>query len=155
MLYVKIEDDQVIQILNEATLRKALTNVSLPKYIKDEHINASGFFCLAPSPVPEGIYESFDKRFAFNAIKDGDTWKRHVYLENVPEEFRLHRYNHKASRVRAHRDLLLNKSDWTQIPDVALTETSKAGWYEYRRALRDISLQANFPYLVSWPKIPK
>lgn len=45
--------------------------------------------------------------------------------------------------VRNQRDQLLKQSDWTQIPDSALTAEQKAAWAEYRQQLRD--LPGNIP----------
>tara|TARA_R110000751_G_scaffold305641_1_gene422366 strand:- start:14 stop:388 length:375 start_codon:yes stop_codon:yes gene_type:complete len=40
--------------------------------------------------------------------------------------------------IRAERNLLLNKSDWTQIADSPLTDAKKVKWVTYRQALRDL-----------------
>lgn len=39
---------------------------------------------------------------------------------------------------REKRDRLLQASDWTQMPDSALSDTKKAEWATYRQALRDL-----------------
>jgi len=41
--------------------------------------------------------------------------------------------------IRRQRDLLLSKSDWTQLNDVALSTEKINEWKEYRRALRNIT----------------
>lgn len=40
---------------------------------------------------------------------------------------------------------LLNKSDWTQVPDVPLTGPERAAWAQYRQQLRDIKTKLNDP----------
>jgi len=55
--------------------------------------------------------------------------------------------------VRTERDLLLSHCDWTQIPDVQLTEQEKQDWRTYRQALRDITLQPD-PFNLTWPTKP-
>ena len=55
--------------------------------------------------------------------------------------------------VRLQRDLLLQESDWTQLPDAPLTASQKAVWISYRKALRDITRQPTFPAVV-WPNPP-
>ena len=32
----------------------------------------------------------------------------------------------------------LSDSDWTQLSDVGLTDATKLGWQEYRKAIRDL-----------------
>lgn len=50
---------------------------------------------------------------------------------------------------------LLWESDWSMLPDVPMTAGNKALWIEYRRALRDIRLQAGFPADIQWPVAPE
>lgn len=57
-----------------------------------------------------------------------------------------------AQEVRAKRDVLLQQSDWTQLPDVTIS--NKAAWATYREELRNISGQAGFPLNVTWPVAP-
>jgi hypothetical protein len=41
-------------------------------------------------------------------------------------------------RLREKRDALLQRSDWTQMPDSPLSDSKKAEWATYRQELRDI-----------------
>jgi len=41
-------------------------------------------------------------------------------------------------QVRGKRNLLLQQSDWTQVPDSPLTDAKKAEWATYRQQLRDM-----------------
>lgn len=38
----------------------------------------------------------------------------------------------------ARKRMFLQQSDWTQLPDVPLTEEQKTAWATYRQALRDL-----------------
>ncbi len=40
--------------------------------------------------------------------------------------------------IRSHRDYLLEKSDWTQLPDTGLSQEKIAEWKAYRQELRDL-----------------
>jgi hypothetical protein len=57
----------------------------------------------------------------------------------------------KANEVRYKRNMLLTQSDWTQVADAPV---DKASWAVYRQALRDITLQAGFPFTVDFPVAP-
>jgi hypothetical protein len=46
--------------------------------------------------------------------------------------------NSNTFLVRSKRNTLLAQSDWTQMPDSALTDSKKAEWATYRQALRDM-----------------
>jgi hypothetical protein len=61
-----------------------------------------------------------------------------------------------ASANRDTRNQLLSDSDWTQIPDSALTDEAKALWVTYRTALRDLTAHENWPNLedADWPTQP-
>ena len=61
-----------------------------------------------------------------------------------------------AASNRDTRNQLLSDSDWTQIPDSALTDEAKALWVTYRTALRDLTAHANWPNLedADWPTKP-
>lgn len=48
---------------------------------------------------------------------------------------------------------LLQKTDWTQLPDVP--EATRTKWQPYRQALRDITLQDGFPQNIIWPEMPE
>lgn len=50
---------------------------------------------------------------------------------------------------------LLQESDWTMISDVPMTKDKKSLWIEYRRQLREIKLQAGFPFDITWPTPPE
>ncbi len=48
----------------------------------------------------------------------------------------------------------LRNSDWAVLPDVPMTVEQRQAWIEYRRALREIRLQSDFPDNIQWPKAP-
>ena len=57
----------------------------------------------------------------------------------------------QAVVVRATRNQLLTQTDWTQVADAPV---DKAAWAAYRQALRDVPVQAGFPWDVIWPEQP-
>jgi hypothetical protein len=57
----------------------------------------------------------------------------------------------KANEVRYKRNMLLTQSDWTQLADAPVDNLA---WAVYRQSLRDITLQAGFPFDVIFPVIP-
>lgn len=58
------------------------------------------------------------------------------------------------NEARSIRDNLLTASDWTQIPDVDLSDAEVLSWRTYRQALRNISEQNGFPFTIVWPDPP-
>ncbi len=62
-----------------------------------------------------------------------------------------------TEELRGTRDFLLTESDWTQLPDVALSTDKKAEWATYRQKLRDFSFDlSSFTTFenVVWPTKP-
>jgi hypothetical protein len=56
-------------------------------------------------------------------------------------------------RVRKVRNSRLAASDWTQLPDVPLSQELREQWNVYRQALRDVTLQPD-PFNIVWPTPP-
>tara|TARA_Y100001938_G_C7783415_1_gene279031 strand:- start:201 stop:434 length:234 start_codon:yes stop_codon:yes gene_type:complete len=53
--------------------------------------------------------------------------------------------------LRIERDKLLLESDWTVLPDTALSDTKLSEWKTYRQALRDLTKTAT-PKVISVPE---
>jgi len=73
-------------------------------------------------------------------------------LELVPIPLREPTYEEAAEQVREERNLLLQQTDWSQLPDVP--QKLQKPLRMYRRALRHIPQQKGFPFDVSWPQYP-
>lgn len=50
---------------------------------------------------------------------------------------------------------MLRESDWAMLSDVPMTAGDKAKWIEYRRGLREVRLQPEFPNNINWPVCPE
>ena len=58
----------------------------------------------------------------------------------------------QAKSVRQQRGEKLKDSDWTQVADAPV---DKAAWATYRQALRDVTGQQGFPWIITWPTQPE
>lgn len=93
---------------------------------------------------PNDPYTYFDAAAFYNHMLQSGQVKPYVPPSLSQERM--------ANDVRIERDLLLQASDWTQLPDVP--QATKDLWAPYRQALRDIPLQPGFPASIIWPKRP-
>ena len=60
-----------------------------------------------------------------------------------------------AERVRDERDRKITKTDYYMMPDYPADPETLEVVKNYRKALRDITLQSGFPRDVEWPVVPK
>ena len=60
-----------------------------------------------------------------------------------------------AENVRSERDRRLAETDWYMMPDYPADPETLEIVKNYRKALRDITLQSGFPRDVEWPVMPK
>jgi len=101
---------------------------------------------------------------------DGDVFKRSISndiltVADVSDEAlqaALDSYDHAQfvddrawATVRAKRNQLLRKSDWTAVTDTVLSEAEQTAWAEYRQALRDIPQTYDDAGDVVWPDAPE
>lgn len=78
--------------------------------------------------------------------------------EDWLKEAKLISHEKECQKIRDYRDKLLNECDlklcnaelWE-----SMSENEKEKWKNYKQALRDLTLQEGFPYVVNIPKKPK
>ena len=95
--------------------------------------------------LPGEVFFELDDMFDILIAKDGKTFTPIL----VDMEF-------EQSRIRSVRTALLAGSDWTQNPDIQLSDEDRAAWSAYRQALRDLpEEQPNVAFDdVVWPIPP-
>ena len=105
----------------------------------------------SPSNEVFGYDEAYpnDAPYIEAAIANGweditDSWP--TVVTPTPEE--------TAAQIRNRRDALLAKTDWIVVKSLEQGQEVPAEWKEYRQALRDITLQPNFPVQVTFPEPP-
>lgn len=78
-------------------------------------------------------------------------WSNETF-EWIDSRTEQQKYDEADFSNRLKRNNLLVESDWTQLPDVPLT--NKDQWAIYRQQLRDITTQSGYPFNVIWPDLP-
>ena len=78
-----------------------------------------------------------------------DHWK---ISSKSPEELAIIIAN-KWHQIRSDRNILLMQSDWLIIKSLEYGSIVRSDILEYRRLLRDITLQSD-PYFIEWPIKP-
>lgn len=69
---------------------------------------------------------------------------------NDMDEYRLNKLRHKRNQE-------LQACDWTQQPDIPMSDELRASWATYRQALRDLpeTVGTPVPETVSFPDSPE
>lgn len=75
---------------------------------------------------------------------------KYQIVENPPVSLEV-----LAENVRSERDRRLAETDWYMMPDYPADPETLEVVKNYRKALRDITLQSGFPRDFEWPVMPK
>jgi hypothetical protein len=75
---------------------------------------------------------------------------KYQIIENPPVSIEV-----LAENVRSERDRKIAETDWYMMPDYPADPETLEVVKNYRKALRDITLQSGFPRDVEWPVMPK
>jgi hypothetical protein len=91
--------------------------------------------------------DNLDELFIFNAVSEQWEYSPELYNRKIESE------KEKFIYKRLH---LLQASDWTDTlsAQTRLGDLLCQAWQDYRQALRDITLQPNYPLDVIWPIAP-
>ena len=155
---MKFRHNETGQIFNgEFELRMAYPSVTFPVVLDQnalEFANVSRVTEVdAPTitPVQRADYEGIQ-------LVDGqwtDVWVIRNKYDNPVEQTNCEQEYIQTQWivVRNQRDQLLKETDYTQLPDAPITDTSKAAFIEYRKQLRNITTQSD-PFNMVWPEVP-
>ena len=135
-------------------MRSVTVNEDLSSHVVSED-GTKEFFLPTYNPITlvpfatQAQVEEFAHTFAQS---HPNAWLPFVSAEDRAQEA----LDEVAFANREARNQLLSDSDWTQVPDSALTDEAKALWVTYRTALRDLTAHENWPNLedADWPTVP-
>jgi hypothetical protein len=98
-----------------------------------------------PKPTDGSGYE-YTHPYTYNADEDAvyGTWQQTDVIDRINEA--------KAKGIREQRDVLLDESDFSMLPDAPVANVED--WKTYRQALRDVPQQPGFPGDITWPEKP-
>jgi hypothetical protein len=81
--------------------------------------------------------------------KDGIWYGPWVTIQ-LTEEEQIAILQSESNLQRNIRNRRLLDCDWTQLAD---SSVNKVAWAAYRQALRDITNQQGFPFIIEWPTV--
>ena len=149
-MLVKIVNDAVDTFpYSTRQLKQDNPDTSFPDAIADLDLSDYGVYSVTVSTKPSAAHDekavSNDSPTLVDDVWTLDWTVRDLTADEIASE---------AKATRRDRDELLAESDWTQMPDSPLDDSTKASWATYRTELRDISGQEGFPTNITWPTAP-
>ena len=103
-----------------------------------------------------GTVYQYSMRQGVEQQSDGKWYTKYVLgpiFDNADDEtaYKAQKDAEQAENMRRTRNEMLSECDWTQLADSPVNKTS---WATYRQSLRDVPMQAGFPWNVQWPEKP-
>jgi hypothetical protein len=143
-MYVKLDNSHQPESFPYALskLRSDNPDTSFPAEISNDLLAEYRVYPVTPAGFP--AFDRNTHRLIQGVSLVDSVWTQTWTLEQLPER-------EAAINVRADRDRLLSRSDWTQLSDAP---GDTAAWATYREQLRNIPAQEGFPFTVSWPTEP-
>lgn len=126
-------------------LRRDNPNTSFPSRVQDNTLASYGVHRVVVSEKPSVVAGQTVEAAAQPVLQDG-SWVLHWVVRDMTAD----EVGVLSDEIRAKRQRLLSESDWMALSDTTMTPQ----WASYRQALRDITEQAGFPHVVTWPEKP-
>lgn len=159
------------QVMYESEFRSLHPNTSFPAQLSESLLDSMGVDIVFEGPqATAGTVYQYSMRQGVEQI-NGKWYTKHVlgpiFTDYTQEDgtvvtaaeqeiaYKSNKDAEQAKSVRASRETLLKETDWTQLDDTPFDNAKKMAWANYRQALRDIPLQAGFPWEVQWPVKPQ
>ena len=139
-------------ILSQGEVRKLYANTSLPAVWDQTVCNDLGIDPILESPTPTTT--RFQSASHNGVEQDAfGNWVWAWVVSDWDEEAIASATEQQWESIRSTRNTKLAATDWTQLADAPLSETTKTLWANYRQALRDITSQPD-PYEIVWATEP-
>lgn len=126
-------------------LRRDNPSTSFPSRIQESTLASYGVHRVVVSEKP-AVTAGKIAQASDSPVFQGGSWVLHwVVRDMTPDEVEA-----VAAEARNKRQRLLIACDWMALSDTTLAPE----WASYRQALRDITEQAGFPHVITWPEKP-
>lgn len=148
MDYIQVENGQVKGY--PQSLPQNWADVSNFYLLEDERLRQYGWYPVRFVPAEKTDNDVINGQIF---VIEGNEVVQYEQIRPKTQE-EINRENEGLwSAVRTKRNILLQESDWTQLPDSPLIPEKKSGWQLYRQQLRDVTNQPD-PKNIIWPLKP-
>jgi hypothetical protein len=136
------------QVMYESEFRALFPNTSLP-LLTEAVLNELGADIVLEGPQAQPT--RYQIAFRDGVAQVDGKWFTKYSVSDLDADGIAAKDAEQAKSVRAERNRLIAECDWTQVED---SPVDKAAWATYRQELRDLTLQAGFPFDVTYPTKP-
>lgn len=151
-MYAQVIDDQITQIIDEASLRELYPSTHFPVTITQDSLEGfDGWYVVEDNtdlPEYDKATEKLEFSRFFNATKVIGQYS--VVDLSIAEKAAVKEA--RKQEVRYHRDNTLNSTDYLMTSDLfnSFSASDQEKIVEYRQALRDLTNQSD-PFNITWP----
>ncbi len=136
------------QVMYESEFRALFPNTSLP-LLTEAVLNELGADIVLEGPQAQPT--RYQIAFRDGVAQVDGKWFTKYSVSDLDADGIAAKNAEQAKSVREQRNRLIAECDWTQVED---SPVDKAAWATYRQELRDLTLQAGFPFDVTYPTKP-
>ena len=151
-MYAQVIEEEIVQIVNEQSLRELYPSTHFPSPILQAHLDGfdNWYVVQDDSTVPE--YDSKTKKIEFTREWNAGAVVGSYKVLNLTKAEKDALAEARWNEVKYHRNNTINSTDYLVLPDVfaSFSEADKAKIVSYRQALRDLTNQED-PFSISWP----
>ena len=135
------------EVVSEQGFRAMHLNTSMPQQITEATINELGGDVVFEGPQAQPT--RYQVAFSDGVEQINGKWYTKYSVADMEAGAIAVKDAEQAKSVRATRDAKLAALDWTQGKDIPSSISSPAALA--RQSLRDVPLQAGFPWEITWP----
>lgn len=138
--------------VDESNFRMLFRNTSFPDKLTPEIVEPYGFGIYQHTTPPKP--RKFSKIIEITPEKGEDgifyqKWKSVGMTASEKEALTAE----QEFRIREERNVRIQSTDWMLLPDTDFNDNELQKIKKYRRSLRNITIQKDFPWKVNWPTL--
>jgi hypothetical protein len=153
-MYAQVIDDQITQIIDEASLRELYPSTHFPATITQDSLEGfDGWYVVEDNTeLPE--YNKATEKLEFSRFFNATRVVGQYSVVDLSVAEKAAAKEARVSEVRYHRDNTLNSTDYLMTSDLfnSFSAVDQQKIVDYRQALRDLTDQAD-PFNITWPSL--
>jgi hypothetical protein len=151
-MYAQVIDDQITQIIDEASLRELYPSTHFPATITQDSLEGfDGWYVVEDNTeLPE--YDKATEKLEFSRFFNSTKVVGQYSVVDLSVAEKAAAKAARVSEVRYHRDNTINSTDYLMTSDLfnSFSTADQQKIVDYRQALRDLTDQAD-PFNITWP----